>query len=197
MDKQAFIHHFNHLNRRDFIPEPFKVELLLDTPYPIGFGQSTSQPSLIQQMILILDPEPTDTVLEIGTGSGYLTALLSPFVSRIYSVERIKELSKQAQTRLTQLGYLNIDYIITDGTNGYPSSAPYDRIIVSAACNEIPPSLINQLNVNGKLLIPVGQKYSQRLNLVEKDKMGNITKTDMGGVVFVELIGEFGFRPKD
>ena len=87
MDKQAFIHHFNHLNRRDFIPEPFKVELLLDTPYPIGFGQTTSQPSLIQQMILILDPEPTDTVLEIGTGSGYLTALLSPFVSRIYSVE--------------------------------------------------------------------------------------------------------------
>ena len=115
-------------------------------------------------------------------------------MSRIYSVKRIKELSKQAQTRLTQLGYLNIDYIITDGTNGYPSSAPYDRIIVSAACNEIPPSLINQLNVNGKFLIPVGQKYSQRLNLVEKDKMGNITKTDMGGVVFVELVGEYGWK---
>lgn len=197
MDKQAFIRHFNTLNRRDFVPESFKYETLLDTPYSIGYGQTTSQPSLVQQMILILDPLPTDIVLEIGTGSGYLTALLSPFVQKIFTIERIQELSIQAKDRLTQLGYLNIEYIINDGTYGYPSSAPYDRIVVSAACSDIPTSLIHQLNVNGKLLLPVGQKYSQRLILVEKDFYGHITKTDMGGVVFVELIGEFGFRPKD
>ncbi len=193
MDKQAFIQHFNHLNRKDFVPESFKFETLLDTPYPIGFGQTTSQPSLVQQMILILDPLSNSNVLEIGTGSGYLSALLSPFVNKIYSIERIQELSNQAKERLFKLGYLNIEFIVSDGTLGYLPSAPYDRIIVSAASSEIPPSLIGQLNTNGKLLIPIGKKYSQRLILLEKDHNGNITKTDMGGVVFVELVGDYGF----
>lgn len=193
MDKQAFIQHFNHINRKDFVPESFKFEPLLDTPYPIGFGQTTSQPSLVQQMILILDPQPNSNVLEIGTGSGYLTALLSPFVNKIYSIERIQELSNQAKERLNRYDYKNIEFIVSDGTLGYLPSAPYDRIIVSAASSEIPPSLINQLNINGKLLIPIGQKYSQRLILIEKDYIGKITKTDMGGVVFVELVGDYGF----
>ena len=128
MNLNLFETHFKSLDRSQFIPDDFKHEANYDTPLPIGFNQTISQPSLVKQMILLLDPHPTDTVLEIGTGSGYLTALLSPFVQRIISLEIIPELARQANARLKNMGYHNIEVIISDGSFGYKNE-PYWNIV--------------------------------------------------------------------
>ena len=192
MDTQAFLRHHHTLDRAAFIPEPFKFEALVNAPLPIGYGQTISQPSLVAEMSILLDPLPSSRVLEIGTGSGYQTALLAPFSQTVYTVERITELALQAQLRFKTLGYTNIKSRIADGSLGWPEEAPFDRIIVTAA-SEIPPPLLKQLANNGRMLIPVGEPYTQRLILVEKDKLGKITMTDAGGVVFVELVGQYGW----
>lgn len=196
MNINMFETHFKSLDRSQFIPDDFKHEANYDTPLPIGFNQTISQPSLVKQMILLLDPNPTDKVLEIGTGSGYLTALLSPFVEKIISIEIIPELAKQATVRLKELGYHNIDVIISDGSFGYKKYAPYDRIIVSASSTCIPPELLDQLNNNGKMIIPIGNHYSQKLMLIEKDENGLITQNDLASVVFVEFVGPYGWNNK-
>lgn len=194
MNLNLFETHFKSLDRSQFIPDDFKHEANYDTPLPIGFNQTISQPSLVKQMILLLDPHPTDTVLEIGTGSGYLTALLSPFVQRIISLEIIPELARQANARLKNMGYHNIEVIISDGSFGYKKFAPYNRIIVSASSTCIPPELLEQLDNNGKMIIPIGNHYSQKLMLVEKDANGLITQNDLASVVFVEFVGPYGWN---
>lgn len=194
MNLNLFETHFKSLDRSQFIPDDFKYEANYDTPLPIGFNQTISQPSLVKQMILLLDPHPTDTVLEIGTGSGYLTALLSPFVQRIISLEIIPELARQANARLKNMGYHNIEVIISDGSFGYKKFAPYNRIIVSASSTCIPPELLEQLDNNGKMIIPIGNHYSQKLMLVEKDANGLITQNDLASVVFVEFVGPYGWN---
>ena len=194
MNLNLFETHFKSLDRSQFIPDDFKHEANYDTPLPIGFNQTISQPSLVKQMILLLDPHPTDTVLEIGTGSGYLTALLSPFVQRIISLEIIPELARQANARLKNMGYHNIEVIISDGSFGYKKFAPYNRIIVSASSTCIPPELLEQLDNNGKMIIPIGNHYSQKLMLVKKDNNGLITQNDLASVVFVEFVGPYGWN---
>lgn len=196
MDTQVFLKHYHTLDRSLFIPEPFKYEADVDAPLPIGFGQTISQPSLVAQMTILLDPLPTSKILEIGTGSGYQTALLAPFALSVFTVERIAELAWQAQNRFKTLGYTNIRIRIADGSLGWAEEAPFDRIIVTAAAREIPHALLGQLADNGRLIIPVGEPYAQRLILVEKDSRGQLKTTDAGGVVFVELVGPYGWGPR-
>lgn len=194
MNRERIKQHFNSLDRKLFLDEPFQAQADDNIPLPIGHGQTISQPSLVFEMTLLLEPNERCRVLEIGTGSGYQTAMLSPFVKDIYTVERIPELSERACQTLTTLGYRNIHYKIADGSLGWPDEALFDRIIVTAAASEIPSELLDQLALEGKMIIPVGEPYHQRLTIIEKDPDKTIRIEDAGGVVFVELVGKYGWH---
>lgn len=181
---------FKQLNRQLFM-EQYKDLSHVDRAFPIGYGQTISQPSLVLYMTEILELKPNHKVLEIGTGSGYQTAFLAQFANWVYTVETIEPLIKKAETRLKELNYHNIDFILGDGTYGLKDYAPYDRIIVTAAAREIPPTLIEQLSPGGRLLIPVGNKDTQDLSLISKDSEGNITVTSIEPVRFVPLVGDY------
>jgi len=194
MNREQIKHHFNTLDRKRFLEEPFKPQSEDDIPLPIGHGQTISQPSLVLEMTLLLEPNERCRILEIGTGSGYQTAMLSPFAKEIYTVERIPELSARARHTLTMFGFLNIHFKISDGSLGWHEEAPFDRIIVTAAASEIPSELLDQLALGGKMLIPVGLPYHQRLTVITKTLDGEILIDDAGGVVFVELVGKYGWK---
>lgn len=194
MNTQAFLTHVHSIHRDDFIPEPFKCEARLNVPLPIGYGQTISQPSLVLEMSLLLNPEAHHKVLEIGTGSGYQSVLLAPFCKSLYTIERIPELAHLAQQRFHSMKFDTIHVHIGDGSLGWPEEAPFDRIIVTAGCSKIPPELIKQVAKNGRLLIPVGEPHSQHLLLIEKDVNDKLTTHDVGKVVFVELVGDYGWR---
>ena len=194
MDELALENFFYNLDRSFFIDNEYKKFADNDSPLPIGFEQTISQPSLVLEMTRLLSPENDSKVLEIGTGSGYQTSILAEFAKVVYSVERIRELSKKAQDRLSKLGYNNIFFKIDDGSIGWKENSPFDRIMVTAAAGKIPEELIEQLNVNGKMIIPVGPEYFQDLLLIEKDYDGNLIKRVMGQVRFVELIGNYGWN---
>lgn len=167
--------------REKFIKE--KGAGYLDTPLPIGFGQTISQPYIVAYMTDKLDINPLDKVLEIGTGSGYQAAILAEMAYDIYSVERIFKLSQRTEKLLRQLGYINIKLKVGDGYKGWKENAPYDRIIVTAMSNEIPQELIKQLNVGGKMIIP----YKGKLELITKTKT-SYDQESLIGVVFVPLV---------
>ncbi len=167
--------------REKFIKE--KGAGYLDTPLPIGFGQTISQPYIVAYMTDKLDINPLDKVLEIGTGSGYQTVILAEMAYDIYSVERIFKLSQRTEKLLRQLGYINIKLKVGDGYKGWKENAPYDRIIVTAMSNEIPQELIKQLNVGGKMIIP----YKGKLELITKTKT-SYDQESLIGVVFVPLV---------
>lgn len=159
----------------------------LDRALPIGHGQTISQPSLVLDMTLHLDLESDSRVLEIGTGSGFQTAMLAQFSEVVYTVERIEALYNTAKERLISLGYSNVHCLHGDGHSGWVAYAPYDRIMVTAATEKIPQSLIDQLAPRGKMVIPVGNTLSQELQLVEKDKDGHIHYSFLEHVMFVEF----------
>lgn len=188
MDRQAFMKHYRSLDRAKFVGENLQQMATIDRPLPIGFGQTISQPSLVAQMTIELDPEPDSRVLEIGTGSGYQTALLAPFCERIYSIERIPELLEVAQKRLSDLGYENIEYRLGNGYKGWVEEAPFDRIIVAAAPPEVPPALLEQLAPNGRMIIPAGPSTMQDLLLITKDEKGEFTREVLMAVAFVKMI---------
>ncbi|MDF1615861.1 protein-L-isoaspartate(D-aspartate) O-methyltransferase [Petrocella sp. FN5] len=190
MNKSATKTFFKQLDRRFFM-EQYKDLAHVDRAFPIGFGQTISQPSLVLYMTELLELKPEHKVLEIGTGSGYQTAFLAQFSKWVYTVETIEPLMKKAETRLKELNYHNIDFVLGDGTFGLKEHAPYDRIIVTAAAREIPPLLIDQLSPNGRLLIPVGNKDSQDLSLIRKDSAGNISVSFIEPVRFVPLVGDY------
>ena len=167
--------------RHKFIKE--KGAGYLDTPLPIGFGQTISQPFIVAYMTDKLDINPLDKVLEIGTGSGYQAAILAEMAYDIYSVERIFKLSQKTEKLLRQLGYVNIKLKVGDGYKGWKENAPYDRIIVTAMSNEIPQELIKQLNVGGKMIIP----YKGKLELITKTKT-SYDQESLTGVAFVPLV---------
>ncbi len=167
--------------REKFIKE--KGAGYLDTPLPIGFGQTISQPYIVAYMTDKLDINPLDKVLEIGTGSGYQTVILAEMAYDIYSVERIFKLSQRTEKLLRQLGYINIKLKVGDGYKGWKENAPYDRIIVTAMSNEIPQELIKQLNVGGKMIIP----YKGKLELITKTKT-SYDQESLTGVAFVPLV---------
>ncbi|MEM4589905.1 MAG: protein-L-isoaspartate(D-aspartate) O-methyltransferase [Candidatus Micrarchaeia archaeon] len=187
------------IKRELFIPAELKDSSYLDLPLPIGFGQTISAPSMVGIMLKELDVKEGTTVLEVGTGSGWQTCLLAKLVGnngKIYSIERIKELAENAKQIIKQLGIENVEIIVKDGTEGLQERSPFDRIIVSAGAPQIPPPLLEQLKKGGKMLIPLGIGYWQDLVLVEKNENGGITTRAILPVMFVPLLGRFGY-PKN
>jgi protein-L-isoaspartate(D-aspartate) O-methyltransferase len=163
---QRVLDAFMHVPRHEFVPEPYRDRAYEDHPLPIGDGQTISQPYIVATMLEALELKPTDKVLEVGTGSGYVTALLAELTAQVYSLERHPALAAEAQRVLTTLGCTNIEIVIGDGTAGLPAHAPYDAIIVSAATSEVPPALASQLREGGRLIIPLGPAESQQLQLI-------------------------------
>jgi protein-L-isoaspartate(D-aspartate) O-methyltransferase len=161
--------------RHRFVPTPQQVFAYENRALPIGEGQTISQPFLVALMTDLLDPKPGDTVLEVGTGSGYQAAVLAELVAKVYTIEILEPLGKRAMQLLTQLGYRNVEVRIGDGYNGWPESAPFDFIVVTAAPSEIPTPLIDQLKRGGRMVIPGGASDMQYLLLVEKRLDGTIT----------------------
>lgn len=154
--------------RHEFAPEKYRDQAYQDHPLPIGEGQTISQPYIVALMLEALQLSPTDKVLEIGTGSGYVTALLAELTVQVISIERHASLADAARRMLAELGYPNARVVTADGTAGFPESAPYEAIIVSAAAAEIPPALVTQLAEGGRMIIPVGAEDGQQLRLIRK-----------------------------
>lgn len=185
---------FDRVPRHIFLPEGVRPRAYEDGPIPIGFGQTASQPSLQAHYLSILRPGPDDKVLEIGTGCGYLTALLCLMADRVYSVERVRELSQRARKALDAFGVKNTALLVGDGTIGWRKYAPFDVIVVSAASPSVPQALIDQLGEGGRMLIPVGSKDIQELRLVQKTGFA-VTEEVVGSeVTFVPLLGRFAWR---
>lgn len=178
--------------RHEFVESAFRPKAYEDHPVPIEEGQTISQPYIVAITLEALSLKETDIVLEIGTGSGYQTALLAALASRVYSLERHERLSALAQETLTRLGYSNTKLMVGDGSQGLPEFAPYDAIAVSAAAPRIPGPLIAQLRENGRMVIPVGPGESQILQLVQK-RQGLPVVTGLEGCRFVPLIGAEGY----
>jgi protein-L-isoaspartate(D-aspartate) O-methyltransferase len=198
---QKVIQAFLKVPRHFFVENSLINQAYDDTPLPIGFNQTISQPYMVAFMLEHLNLKDNHKVLEIGTGSGYQTALLAELVKEIYTIERIAELSQLAQIRLKQLGYhsvrttrlVSIYYKINDGTLGWNEFAYYDRIIISAAAPNTLQSLIKQLADNGIMLCPVGNEYYQ--DLIQIIKHGEkIEENNLGSCVFVKLIGKEGWK---
>jgi protein-L-isoaspartate(D-aspartate) O-methyltransferase len=152
--------------REGFVPEPYRAEAYEDHPLPIGYNQTISQPYVVAVMLESLQLAPTDIVLEVGTGSGYVSALLAELAARVFSIERHPALADNARNAIAALGYNNIEIFTGDGTLGLPSHAPFDAILVSAAAFHVPPSLVAQLREGGRMIIPVGSSDSQQLQFI-------------------------------
>jgi protein-L-isoaspartate(D-aspartate) O-methyltransferase len=177
--------------RHEFVPERGRGLAYADRPLPIGYGQTISQPYIVALMTDLLDPEPGDRVLEVGTGSGYQAAVLAELVARVHTIEIVPELAASAGERLHRLGYDNIETRAGDGYYGWPEQAPFDGIVVTAAAGHIPPPLVRQLKPGGRMVIPVGGPFSvQQLTLVEVDAGGEVRTRQLLPVAFVPLTGE-------
>jgi protein-L-isoaspartate(D-aspartate) O-methyltransferase len=155
--------------RHDFAPAAYRVDAYEDHPLPIGEGQTISQPYIVALMLEALALLPAERVLEVGTGSGYVTALLAELAAQVFSLERHAVLADAARALLPGMGYTNVRVIVGDGTQGYAECAPYDAIIVSAAAAEVPRPLLAQLREGGRMIIPVGSPDSQQLQLVRME----------------------------
>lgn len=184
---------FDTVPRHLFLPEGVWNRAYDDAPIPIGYSQTASQPSLQALFLSILQPSKGDRVLEIGTGSGFLTALLAGLADRVYSVERVRELSTRARKALDGLGILNVALLVGDGTIGWKRYAPYDVIVVSAASPSVPKALLDQLADGGRMLIPLGSKESQELTLVRKTGFAVTEEPVRAGCSFVPLLGRFAW----
>jgi len=190
---KAVLDVFSKVERDRFIPEELIVSAYADYPVPIGEGQTISQPFIVALMTESLGLAGTERVLEIGSGSGYQTAVLAELAGEVYSIERFDGLGGRAKRVLDELGYKNIKIKIGDGTLGWPQEAPFDRIIVTAASPKIPPPLFDQLKEGGRLILPLGESFSQVLTLVGKVD-GKLNSKDICGCVFVPLVGEYGCK---
>lgn len=180
----------SQIPRHIFVDEALASRSYEDTALPIGHGQTISQPYIVARMTaLLIEGESAQRILEVGTGSGYQTAILSPFVEQIFTVERIAPLLEQAKQKHKALGLTNIRYSLSDGSWGWPQHAPFDAIIATAAPEEIPPELIEQLADGGRLIIPHGANAQQRLSVIQRDG-DNLTTTDLDMVSFVPLVRE-------
>ncbi len=173
--------------RHEFVPSEFRLQAYEDHPLPIGQDQTISQPYMVALMLEYLAVEPENTVLEIGTGSGYQSALLAELAKRVYTIERHLALANFAARDLMRLGYSNVTVLVRDGSHGLPEHAPYERIIVSAAAPRVPPSLLAQLSEGGRMILPVGSEHVQELQLIRK-KNGVPLATSLEGCRFVPLI---------
>lgn len=185
---------FDRVPRHVFLPEGVWPRAYEDAPIPIGFGQTASQPSLQAYYLTLLQPGRDDKVLEIGTGSGYLTALLSLVADRVYSVERVRELSQRARRALDAMGIKNVALLVGDGTIGWRKYQPFDVVVVSAASPSIPSALVDQLGDGGRMLIPIGSRESQDLVLVRRSGSAVTEEVVKGACTFVPLLGRFAWK---
>jgi len=177
--------------RHQFVPPMVKRFAYRNRPLPIGMGQTISQPYIVALMTDLLEPEPHHTVLEVGTGSGYQAAVLAALVKQVYTIEIIPALGNEARQRLQELDYGNIEVKIGDGFYGWPDKGPFDSIIVTAAGNQVPPPLLQQLKTGGKMVLPIGDLFSvQYLVVVEKHPDGDIRSRQILPVQFVPLTGD-------
>jgi protein-L-isoaspartate(D-aspartate) O-methyltransferase len=192
IDNLEVLRAFDLVPRHLFLPDAVQHRAYEDNALPIGFQQTASQPSIQALYLQTLNLKPQDRVLEIGTGSGYQTALLAQLASHVYSVERIRELSVRARAALDLLRVSNVALLVGDGTIGWSKYAPYDAILVSAAAPSIPSALVDQLVPGGRMLIPLGDRDLQTLTLVTKSDRG-IETEDVAACVFVPLLGRFGW----
>jgi protein-L-isoaspartate(D-aspartate) O-methyltransferase len=179
------------VERHEFVPRQQKPFAYENRPLPIGYGQTISQPYIVALMTDLIDPEPDDVILEIGTGSGYQAAILAEMVKHVYSIEIIEGLAIQAKERLARLGYDNVTTKLADGYYGWEEHAPFDAIVVTAAASHVPPPLIQQLKPGGRMVVPVGGRFmTQQLLLLEKTERDEIITRQIAAVRFVPLTGE-------
>jgi protein-L-isoaspartate(D-aspartate) O-methyltransferase len=174
--------------RHLFTPALLQANAYIDGPLPIGHGATISQPFVVAWMTNLLQTTKTHRVLEIGTGSGYQAAVLSPLVESVYTIEVVPELARSATKRLAELGYRNITVREGDGYRGWPDKAPFDRIILTAAPEAVPKALLDQLAPGGRLVAPVGKAREQSLTVVDKTAKGELRFRTMGGVAFVPMV---------
>lgn len=184
---------FDLVPRHEFLPDAVRHRAYEDAPVPIGFGQTASQPSLQALYIQLLKLQPGDRVLEIGTGSGFQTAVLAQLVSNVFSVERLRPLSIAARETLDRLRVSNVALLVGDGTIGWSRYSPYSAILVAAAAPGIPEPLVAQLTVGGRMLVPVGSLETQRLMLVTRTSDGYDAE-EIVECTFVPLLGRFGWN---
>jgi len=193
INDQRVLDVFGKIERHKFMPKNLVSNAYADFPVPIGEGQTISQPYIVALMTECLSLTGQEKVLEIGTGSGYQTAILAELSKEVYSIERFENLAKNAEGILNELGYANIKIKVGDGTLGWPEAAPFDRIIITAASARIPLPLSEQLKDNGKLIMPLGESFSQVLTLFEK-KENRLEAMQICGCIFVPLVGKYGYK---
>ena len=183
--------------RHEFVPFEVQPYAYLNRPLPIGFDKTISQPLMVAVMTDLLEVKPDDVILEIGTGLGYQAAMLAELGGKVYTVEIIDELAQRAVQRLKREGYTNIEVRVGNGYFGWPEHAPFEKMIVTAAPDLIPPPLINQLKAGGRMVIPVGLPDAQRLVVVDKDVNGRVRTREIMQVLFSMLEGpdQPAFRP--
>ncbi len=192
---QRVLNAFYKVARHKFVPEEELDNAYGDFPLPIGENQTISQPYIVALMTELLELSGKEKILEIGTGSGYQSAILAELAKEVYSVERIRVLSEKAQKLLKESGYKNIFLKVSDGTLGWKEEAPFDRIILTGYCPEIPAGLVEQLSDPGKIIVPLGDTFNQILTLAEK-KNRILTYKSIAQCVFVPLVGQFGAKLK-
>lgn len=181
--------------RHRFVPRHMREQAYGDYPLPIGEDQTISQPYIVALMTQALELKDTDKVLELGAGSGYQAALLGELAAQVFTIERIPSLAQAAQMVLREVGYTNVQVRVADGTLGWAEEAPFEAILVTAGSPQIPPPLVEQLALGGRLVIPVGNSYTQTLTRVRRTPEG-LKHEYMGGCRFVKLIGKHGWEAK-
>jgi protein-L-isoaspartate(D-aspartate) O-methyltransferase len=183
--------------RHEFVRAHLAGQAYKDFALPLSDGQTISQPYVVARMTELLEVGPTHRVLEIGTGSGYQTAVLAGLARWVFSLERVGDLARRAIQRIRELGYENVKIQIFDGTVGWSEMAPFDRILVTAGAPAAPAPLLEQLAPRGRMVIPEGDRLEQRLVVYEKTPRGNLRRTEGEGVAFVPLVGRHGWRPEE
>jgi len=189
---EAVLAAMGRVPRHEFVAEEHRWQAYGDHPVPIGEGQTLSQPYIVAIMLELLSLSGAESVLEVGTGSGYQAAVLAELTRQVYSIERHASLARSAEDTLVRLGYRNVSVSVGDGSQGLPERAPFDAIIVAAAAPQIPPALFEQLREGGRMVIPVGPSSAQELQLVRKEE-GEAVVTHLEGCRFVPLVGEQGY----
>lgn len=194
IDDLEILEIFDRVPRHLFLPEGVWPRAYEDAPIPIGFGQTASQPSLQAYYLSLVRPTRDDKVLEIGTGSGYLTALLALSADRVYSVERVRDLSRRARKALDDMHLKNVALLVGDGTIGWRKYQPFDVIVVSASAPSVPSTLVDQLAEGGRMLVPVGSRDSQDLVMVKREGGEVSEEIVRGDCSFVPLLGRFAWQ---
>lgn len=190
---QAVLQAMRKVPRHEFVPANVRESAYSDSPLPIGYGQTISQPYIVAFMTEQLALSPSDRVLEIGTGSGYQAAVLAELAREVYTIEIVSELAERAAADLKRLGYTNVFVRAGDGYAGWPEKAPFDSIIVTCAPEKVPPELVKQLKEGGRMIIPVGELWTQELVLLEK-RGGKLDQKAVMPVRFVPMTGEIRNR---